>query len=129
MSKVPDVIHSTMAKAREMVDANTVVGSPISVADGITLVPISKISIGVGGGGADLNTKNASPDGNFGGGAGCGVNVTPVAMVVIHGETVRLLPIDAPARTAAERAVEQLPGLVDKLCELVRPQGNDVSEN
>ena len=42
-----------------------------------------------------------------------------MAMVIIQGDRVRVLPIDEPAKTASERAMEQLPGLVDKLIELV----------
>lgn len=124
MSKMPEVIQSTMAKVREMVDANTVVGSPISVTADVTLVPISKISLGMASGGADLVAK----DDQFGGGAGCGVKVVPVAMVVIQGERVRVLPIDEPAKTAAERAIEQLPGLVDKLCDLIDGKKREIAD-
>lgn len=124
MSKVPDVIRSAIEKAREMVDANTVVGAPVAVADGVTLVPISRISVGVGGGGADLASKTS--DGNFGGGAGCGVKVTPVAMLVVQNEHVRMLPIGEPASSAAERMVEQLPILIDKLTELVSGRDSEI---
>lgn len=119
MSKIPEVIQTTMSKIRDMVDANTVVGSPMTVADGVTLVPISKITLGVASGGADLAAKQQKPEGTFSGGAGCGVKVIPVAMVIIQGDRVRVLPIDEPAKSAMERAMEQLPGLVDKLIELV----------
>ncbi len=119
MSKIPEVIQTTMSKIRDMVDANTVVGSPMTVADGVTLVPISKITLGVASGGADLAAKQQKPEGTFSGGAGCGVKVIPVAMVIIQGDRVRVLPIDEPAKSATERAMEQLPGLVDKLIELV----------
>ena len=73
MSKIPEVIQTTMSKIRDMVDANTVVGSPMTVADGVTLVPISKITLGVASGGADLAAKQPKPEGTFSGGAGCGV--------------------------------------------------------
>ena len=119
MSKIPEVIQTTMSKIRDMVDANTVVGSPMTVADGVTLVPISKITLGVASGGADLAAKQQKPEGTVSGGAGCGVKVIPVAMVIIQGDRVRVLPIDEPAKSATERAMEQLPGLVDKLIELV----------
>lgn len=129
MSKIPEVIQTTMSKIREMVDANTVVGSPMTVADGVTLVPISKITLGMASGGADLAAKQPKPEGSFSGGAGCGVKVVPVAVVIIQGERVRVLPIDEPAKTAAERAMEQLPNLIDKLCELVNPKSDAISEN
>ena len=65
--------------------------------------------------------------GSFSGGAGCGVKVTPVAVVIIQGERVRVLPIDEPAKSASDRAMEQLPALLDKLIELVSPNQQTTS--
>ena len=127
MNKIPETIQAIMANIRETVDANTVVGSPITVAQGVTLMPISKISMGFGSGGADLPSKQPRPEGSFSGGAGCGVKVTPVAVVIIQGERVRVLPIDEPAKSASERAMEQLPALLDKLIELVSPNQQTTS--
>ncbi len=129
MSKIPEVIQTTMSKIREMVDANTVVGSPMTIAEDVTLVPISKITLGMASGGADLAAKQQKPEGSFSGGAGCGVKVIPVAVVILQGDRVRVLPIDEPAKSASERAMEQLPGLIDKLIELVNPKQETAAEN
>ena len=62
MSKnVSEVLGASMSKVREMVDANTVVGTPIDTANGVTLIPISKISFAMASGGADLAAKNNAP--------------------------------------------------------------------
>lgn len=129
MSKnVSDVLSASMSKVREMVDANTVVGSPITVSEGTTLIPISKINFALASGGADMAAKLAGQSGTFGGGAGCGVKITPVAFVLVQGERVRVLPIDEPANTAIERMVEQLPMLVDKISELITGGNTDISD-
>ena len=129
MSKnVSDILNASMSKIRDMVDANTVVGSPIEAGQGITLIPVSKITFGLASGGTDLAAKAPSTAGTFGGGAGCGVKIIPVAMIVIQGERVRLLPIDEPAGSAAERLVEMLPGLVDKITDLVSGRKEEISE-
>lgn len=129
MSKnVSDVLSASMSKVREMVDANTVVGSPITVSEGTTLIPISKINFALASGGADMGAKLADQSGTFGGGAGCGVKITPVAFVLVQGERVRVLPIDEPANTAIERMVEQLPMLVDKITELITGGKTDISD-
>ena len=117
-----------MSKVREMVDANTVVGSPITVSEGTTLIPISKINFALASGGADMAAKLAGQSGTFGGGAGCGVKITPVAFVLVQGERVRVLPIDEPANTAIERMVEQLPMLIDKISELITGGKTDISD-
>jgi len=115
MSKnLPNMLESTMAKIREMVDANSVVGEPISAGD-VTIIPISKISIGFGGGGSDFATKNGTAQENFGGGAGAGVKVTPVAFIIIKDGSVRMLPVAAPANTTADRIVEMVPDTLDKI--------------
>lgn len=112
-----DMLNSSMGKIREMVDANTVVGEPIVTADGVTIIPVTKISVGYGGGGSDYATKNypANRDNSFGGGAGAGVTVTPVAFLVVRGENVRMLPVAEPASTSVDRLIEQIPDLLDKV--------------
>lgn len=126
MSKnISEIIGASMSKIRDMVDANTVVGSPIPAAEDVTLIPISKISFALASGGTDKQAKTGDASGMLGG-AGCGVKIIPVAMIVIQGEHVRMLPIGEPASSAAERMVEQIPRLIDKLTELV--SGHSLSE-
>ena len=111
-----EMLGDTMSKIREMIDVNSVVGAPITTPDGVTIIPVTKVSIGYGGGGSDFATKNypAGRDNAFGGGAGAGVTITPVAFLVIRGENVRMLPIAEPASTSVDRLIELLPDLLDK---------------
>ena len=121
MSKtLPNMLENTIGKIREMVDANTVVGSPITTADGVTIIPISKISIGFGGGGSDFVSKNVNKQENpFGGGAGAGVKVTPVAFLIVKDGSVRMLPVAEPASTTADRVVEMVPDVLDKIAAFI----------
>ena len=111
-----EMMSSSMSKIREMVDVNTVIGDPIVTGDGVTIIPVTKVSIGYGGGGSDFATKNypAHRDNAFGGGAGAGVSITPVAFLIVRGENVRMLPVAEPASTSVDRLIEQLPDLIDK---------------
>ena len=129
MSKnVSEILGASMSKVREMVDANTVVGAPIAATEGVTLIPISKITFGLASGGADLAAKAADTNGTFSGGTGCGVKITPVAIIVIQNDRVRVMPVDEPASSAAERVIEQLPGIVDKLSELIGKKKENITE-
>lgn len=111
-----NMLSSTIDEIKKMVDANTVVGEAIKTDDGVTIIPISKISIGFGGGGSDFVSKNPNTKENpFGGGAGAGVKVTPVAFLVVKDGTVRMLPVAAPANTTADRLVEMIPDTLDKI--------------
>ncbi len=117
---LPNMLDNTISKIRELVNANTVVGEAITTGDGITVVPISKISIGLGGGGSDFVSKNANGQDNpFGGGVGAGVKVTPVAFLVIKEGSVRVIPVAEPASTTADRIVELVPDTLDKIASFI----------
>ena len=112
-----NMLENAIAKIREMVDVNSVIGEPITTADGITIIPVSKVSVGFGGGGSDYVSKNPTKLDNhpFGGGAGGGVKVTPVAFLIVKEGNVRMLPVAAPANTTADRLVEMIPDTLDKI--------------
>ncbi len=117
---ISDLMSTTMEKIRGMMDANTVVGKPIE-AGGVTVVPVCKISIGYGSGGTDFAQKNQKADAAnaFGGGAGMGVNITPVSFLVIKDGSVRVVSVEAPATTAVERVIDMVPDVVDKVGNVV----------
>ena len=117
---LPNMLENTIAKIREMVDVNSVIGDPITTADGITIIPISKVSVGFAGGGSDYVSKNQNKQENpFAGGAGGGVKVTPVAFLVIKDGNVRMMPVAAPANTTADRLVEQVPDVLDRISNFI----------
>ena len=107
-----DLMDASLAKIREMVDSNTVVGQPITTPDGVTLIPISKVSFGLGSGGGDYGK---APKENFGGGAGAGVKIDPVAFLVIKDGTTRVLPVAVPPASTVDRIVDMAPDIMDKV--------------
>ena len=111
--KLPNMLESTIQKIREMLDVNTVVGTPITTPDGVTILPVSKVSVGFGGGGSDFATK--ASENPFGGGVGGGVKVSPVCFLVVKDGNVRMLSVPAPANSTTERIVEMLPDTLDKI--------------
>lgn len=118
--KLPNMLDNTIARIREMVDVNSVVGEPITTADGITIIPISKVSVGYGGGGSDYVSKHVNPHDNpFGGGVCAGIKVTPTAFLVIKEGSVRVLPIAEPASTTVDRLVEMIPDTLDKIATFI----------
>ena len=113
---LPNMLENTIAKIREMVDVNSVIGNPITTPDGVTIIPISRVSVGFGGGGSDFVSKNANNRENpFGGGAGGGVKINPIAFLIVKDGSVRMLPVAAPANTTADRVVEMVPDVLDKI--------------
>ena len=108
MSSLNDVMNQTMAKMKELVDVNTVIGTPITTPDGTTLIPVSKVTFGFASGGSDFNGKNPANKDLFGGGSGAGVSVTPVAFLIIQNGNVRTVQLANPNNTV-ERALNMLP--------------------
>ncbi len=125
-----NMLENAIAKIREMVDVNSVIGDPITTADGITIIPVSKVSVGFGGGGSDYVSKNLNKLDNhpFGGGAGGGVKVTPVAFLIVKEGSVRMLPVATPANTTADRIVEQIPDALDKISAFIDSRMNQKAE-
>ena len=109
------LMAETMEKIRGMVDSNTVVGDPIVTSE-VTLIPISRVSMGFAAGGSDFAQKNQKPENPnaFGGGSGAGISIVPLAFLVIRGESVKLLPI-VPPNDALDRAVSMAPELIEKI--------------
>ena len=120
-NNISDMLTSSMEKIQKMVDVNTIIGQPVHLGDGVTIVPITKVHIGMGGGGTDFATKSAlsAKKDPFGGGMGAGVSIDPVAFLVIKGDSVRMLPVAEPASTTVDRIVEQAPDLIDKLADFL----------
>lgn len=123
---IGELITTTMQKIREIADVNTIVGQPIH-AEGVTIIPISKLSIGFASGGSDFATKNQKPesDNAFGGGGGAGVNLTPVAFLVVKGDTVKLMPVAPAPGSTVDRVVEMVPEVIDKITGFIEKQDKD----
>ena len=107
-----DLLHTTMDKVHEMVDANNIVGQPITTPDGVTLIPISKVSFGFGGGGGDYGKVQPK---DFGGATAAGVKIDPVAFLVVKDGMTRVLPVAVPPASTVERIVDMAPDIVDKV--------------
>ena len=117
---INELMAETIQKIRETVDANTVVGEPIHAGE-ITLIPVSKISFGVGTVASEFGGKapKAPGDNPFGGGGGAGVKVSPVCFLAISGTNVRVLPVEVAPATGVDRVVEMIPDAVTKISGLI----------
>ena len=122
-NKLNDIIQTSLDSIRSMVDSNTVIGSPITTANGTLVIPVSKVFVGFASGGLDYLGKNTQSTShtvnNFGGGGGTGLTVSPVAFLVVspHGD-VQLLNVNEPTSDKSD-PVSQIIGLLDRSPELI----------
>ena len=114
---ISDFTQSALSSLRSLVDVNTIVGEPITNAEGVVIIPISKVSFGYASGGSDLPTEKAAE--LFGGATGGGVTIQPLAFLVINGKEVSLLQMQT-AESTADRIVNAVPGLMDKICGMIK---------
>ena len=121
---INELMATTMEQIKNMAGANTVVGEPIQTEGGVTLIPVSKISIGFASGGTDFSGKNTAKN-NFGGGSGAGVNISPVAFIVVNGTNVRVLPVSPPPASTVDRVIEMVPEMFDKVTDYIDKKKQD----
>ena len=112
-TQLSDLMASSMDKIREMVDSNTIIGQPIVTADGVTLIPVTRLSFGFGCGGGDYGKQAGAS--HFGGGSTAGVRVEPVAFLVVKDGTTRVMPVALPAMSTADRVIEMVPQAMDRV--------------
>ena len=146
MNDIPlkQIIESTLAKIGSVADVNTVVGDPITIEGGITIVPFSKVSVGFASGGVDYEGKNAAPEKapHFAGGNGAGVSVVPLGFLLIQNGEVRMLDLKNPASfeyasqdpvsktfTAVNSLIDKGPELVLKIKDIIsKPKTDEADE-
>lgn len=111
-NKVQELMGLSIDKIKEMVDVSTVIGEPMVLADGMTLIPVSRVSYGFASGGSDLPTKGTQE--LFGGGGGAGINIIPIAFLVISDGNVRVVPMVSTPDTLNQIA-NMVPGVVERI--------------
>ena len=110
-NSVSELMETTMTKIREMVDSNSVIGEPITTPDGVTLIPVSRVSLGFGSGGGTYGQTSE----RYGGGGGAGVKIDPVAFLVIKDGLTRVMPVAIPAAATVDRVLDLVPEVLDRV--------------
>ena len=130
-NNIQGIMDVTLQKLRAMVDADTIIGTPVK-ADNFTLIPVSKVSFGLATGGSDFPSKSGAS--LFGGGSGAGATVTPIAFIAVNGDDIKMMPVYNDLNTF-DKAINMMPELLEKAKSLFkRPEirfddeGNVISE-
>ena len=112
---IGEMMRSTMENVKNILKVDTVVGDPIVTPDGITLVPISKISVGLGGRGVEIGNKRANEERPYGGGNATGVKIEPFGFLVIKDGVVRMVNVTPPASNTVDRIIDLVPQVMDRV--------------
>ena len=106
-----ELMETTMNKVREMVDTNSVIGEPINTPDGVTVIPISRVSFGFGTGGSDYG-KTVD---KFGGAGAAGVKIEPVSFLSSKDGGTRVVPVAIPPMGPVDRILDMVPEVMDRV--------------
>ncbi len=122
---IEGLMKATMSSLKEMVDVNTIIGDPVQSADGLVIIPVSKICFGFASGGTEFNKpknnkENIATDDKlpFGGGSGAGVSVQPVGFIVVGNNQIKLLTVDE-GNTALSSLFDFMTKIADNVSEAV----------
>lgn len=115
-TKIESLVKTAMEKVHELAAGEIVMGAPVTTADGTTVIPVSKISVGFASGGSDIPNKSGQE--TFGGGSGGGVSITPVAFIAVYQGEVKLLQLTANASTG-NAVVDMVPQVLDKITSFI----------
>ena len=116
------ILKTTIEKVRDLVDVSTIIGDPINLPDGLTIIPVSKVTYGFASGGSDFPSKNNVE--LFGGAGGAGITINPVAFLVVKDGDVTIKHI-VSNDNAVERAVSLVPEMFDKVTNLAKKKKAD----
>ena len=123
---------TAMNSIQDMIDVNTIIGEPIETNTNVIIIPISKVSFGFAAGGSEFKGETINEYSRkdeeeqvqyrlpFGGGSGAGVNINPVAFLVVQANNVKLLPVSHSS--AVDKLLDYMPDAIDKVNNLINKQ-------
>lgn len=124
MNSIENIMRISMEHVRNLVDANTIIGTPFELPDGSLIIPVSRVGLGLLSGGTDIPAKtplkvgqDGTPEYPFGGTAALGMGLTPVSFIVYQTSGVKLLPVDY--HSPLDRLIDTILPAVDKLIQAV----------
>ena len=127
---IEGLMITAMNSIKQMIDVNTIIGDPIKALDNTVIIPISKVGFGFAAGGSEFNGETVNlynkkeKEENikyrlpFGGGSGAGVNITPIAFLIVQNDNVKLL--EATHSSVLDKLVEYIPDAIEKVNQIIK---------
>ena len=114
-NKMSEIIKASLDGIKEFTDMDTVIGRTIITPSGVTVIPVSRVTVGFASGGLDWSGKTVNNPVSFGGGGGTGVSITPVAFLTVDSEAhISLIRV-----SGGDEAVSRVAGLIEKAPDII----------
>ena len=117
-NKMSDIIRASMDSIRSFTDMETAIGNAITTPNGVTVIPVSKVTMGIATGGIDYGDKKTGASQNFGGGGGTGLSITPIAFLTVGRDgDVNLIHIESSSGEVDRvlSLIEHSPEIIEKI--------------
>jgi len=126
---IDKIMETSMSRLKTMVDANTVMGTPIKSEDGSVILPFSKVSMGFVAGGGEYGEvpKNQILDPTFAGGSGAGLSVSPVGFLIFRDGKCKVVNMEDKSNLI--KTLEKLPDLAKSIIENLGNSPEERGEN
>lgn len=127
---IEGLMNTAMSSIKDMIDVDTIIGEPITTGIDTTIIPISKVSFGFAAGGSEFTNGTINEYSKkdkeeqvqyslpFGGGSGAGVNIEPIAFLVVSNDMIKLLPVDHDSYI--DKLIDYVPDLIEKSSDLLK---------
>ena len=125
MHPIQELLNVSMKSINEMIDANTIIGTPI-VYNKTTIIPVSRVYLGFLSGGADIKPNSNKEEPLFGGGAGGGLSLTPIAFLIVKDDEVSLVSVESSTHIV-EKLMDIAPKVIDKAKNMISNNSEKVS--
>ncbi len=119
-TKMSDIIKASMDGIKSFTDMDTAVGGAINTPSGVTVIPVSKVSMGIATCGIDYAGAKPGASQNFCGGGGTGLSITPIAFLTVGKDAeINLIHINNTSTEIDRIAslIEHSPEIIERIKE------------
>ena len=114
-TKMSDIIRASLDGIRDMTNMEASIGEAITTPSGVTVIPVSKVTMGIATGGVDYASKKLTTPQNFGGGGGTGMTITPLAFLTIS----PLAEVNLITLNSAENDIDKISKIIEHSPEII----------
>ena len=118
MSDMSEIIKESLEGVRGFANTEAIIGNVINTQSGVTIIPISRLTVGFAGGGFDYGQKKLSQGQGFGGGSGTGISITPIAFLTVKQDSsVNLISLNEDRSNIDKifSVIEHSPEIIEKI--------------